>query len=247
DPVPLPLCGRLSGLILGLVYLLFVYKLGPMFMAHRKPYNVKRAMLIYNFLQIIMNLSIFVMAVYYLFWVRVYDFRCMTTLPLDHPMKNVERKMCFAYFLNKIFDLTDTVFFILRKSYKQISILHVYHHTLMAAAFPYVMHAFGPGGQYNSLGVLNVFVHAVMYAYYFMAALNPQMKNKQMWKKAITKLQMLQFLILWAQCILTPLLNPSCTVPMAQHIVQFACASSMFTMFSNFYYQSYIKVRSKTE
>lgn len=37
----------------------------------------------------------------------------------------------WLYYMCKITELLDTVFFVLRKKQNQISFLHVYHHTLM--------------------------------------------------------------------------------------------------------------------
>lgn len=37
----------------------------------------------------------------------------------------------YIYFLAKISELLDTVFFVLRKKERQISFLHMYHHTVM--------------------------------------------------------------------------------------------------------------------
>ncbi|KAH8339915.1 hypothetical protein KR067_002544, partial [Drosophila pandora] len=246
DPVRLPLFGVLPATLIVSVYLMVVLRWGPQFMAGRKPYNLKKAMLAYNLFQVLMNSSLFIMAFYYLFVKHTYDFRCMI-IPWDHPDKQVERLMSYSYYLNKILDLMDTVFFVLRKSNKQITVLHVYHHALMVIATPIVNHLYGPGGQYATMGTLNLFVHAVMYAYYFAAALYPQMKNKLWWKKYITKLQMVQFMILLGQSILTVWLNPSCTVPMPIQYIQLAVASSMMVMFGNFYYHTYVKVKSKSE
>lgn len=37
----------------------------------------------------------------------------------------------WLYYIAKITELLDTVFFVLRKKDRQISFLHLYHHTLM--------------------------------------------------------------------------------------------------------------------
>jgi len=37
----------------------------------------------------------------------------------------------WLYYIAKITELLDTVFFVLRKKQRQISFLHLYHHTLM--------------------------------------------------------------------------------------------------------------------
>lgn len=42
-----------------------------------------------------------------------------------------EARGVYLYFLAKISELLDTVFFVLRKKDRQISFLHLYHHTVM--------------------------------------------------------------------------------------------------------------------
>jgi len=178
---------------------------------------------------------------------KPYNFRCMDILPSDHPDKNADRLFTYFYFLNKVADLMDTVFFVLRKSFKQITVLHVYHHAFMAFGVPMTYYFYGPGGQYNTMGYLNSFVHVVMYAYYFVAAWYPQVKNKLWWKQYITKLQILQFVVLFAQAVLTMWLNPACTFPKTLQFVQIAISTSMMVMFGNFYYQTYLKAKSKKQ
>lgn len=39
------------------VYLLFVTKLGPMWMKNREPYNLKRVMMAYNFFQVVICIA----------------------------------------------------------------------------------------------------------------------------------------------------------------------------------------------
>lgn len=56
------------------------------------------------------------------------DFKCQ---PLDftYSALGLHSAICaYAYFLLKILDLFDTIFFVLRKRARQISFLHVYHH-----------------------------------------------------------------------------------------------------------------------
>ena len=49
-----------------------------------------------------------------------------------------------------------------------------------------------PGGQESFGGLLNSFVHVVMYSYYFLAALGPAFQRYLWWKKYLTTFQMLQ-------------------------------------------------------
>ena len=39
--------------------------------------------------------------------------------------------MKYHYLLNKFMDLTETLVFVLRKNYRQISVLHIYHHVFV--------------------------------------------------------------------------------------------------------------------
>ncbi|XP_043646036.1 elongation of very long chain fatty acids protein F [Drosophila teissieri] len=248
DPVRLPMLGTpLPAIAIVVAYLLLIFKVGPDFMRTRKPYNIRNAMLVYNFCQVLMNSGIFIMGSYYLFRKKMYNFSCMDMLPWDHPDKGVDRMFTYVYFINKLIDLMDTVFFVLRKSAKQITVLHVYHHVFMVLGVPLTYYFYGPGGQYNLMGYLNSFVHVVMYAYYFASAWYPNVKSTVWCKEYITKLQFLQFVILFAQSLLTLWLSPGCGVPKVLQYVQLGGSVSMMVMFGNFYYQTYVKAKSKQQ
>ncbi|KAH8260939.1 hypothetical protein KR044_000896, partial [Drosophila immigrans] len=224
-------------------YLLFTLKLGRKFMEHRAPYNLKNIMIVYNIIQVIYNTILFIYGIYYVFISPRYDRSCMTNLPYDHPEKNIERAVVYSFFINKYIDLLDTIFFVLRKSYKQITVLHVYHHVIMTYPFYWYIQIYGFGGQYLTMGFLNTFVHAVMYFYYFISSMYPELKGSLWWKKYITKLQIFQFILLLLQPIHVLIFNPGCKVPYFLHLLQMLVSASMITMFSKFYYRAYIKPR----
>lgn len=50
------------------------------------------------------------------------------------------------------------------------------------------------GEQGILCGALNASVHVVMYSYYFLSALGPEVQKYLWWKKYITKLQMVSSL-----------------------------------------------------
>ncbi|KAH8337015.1 hypothetical protein KR059_011708, partial [Drosophila kikkawai] len=247
DPVYIPLFSSpLAAIIIVLIYLLLIFKIGPDFMECRKPLNVTSAMLKYNIFQIVINGIMFGLGCYYLFVKRVYDVRCLEAMPLDHPGKNEDRLVIYIYFLNKVLDLCDTLFFVLRKSYKQITVLHVYHHALMVLGVPITYYFYGSGGPYLLMGYINSLVHVVMYGYYYAAALYPGVRDKLWLKKSITTMQIVQFIILFSHAAVTWLLNKKCSVPGFMHFVQLIVAISMIVMFGNFYYQTYCRAKSKS-
>ncbi|XP_017836674.1 elongation of very long chain fatty acids protein F-like [Drosophila busckii] len=242
----LPLADSAWAVTLILVgYLAFVLKLGRIYMQSRAPYNVKHLMLVYNLFQIVFNASLCLYGGYYFF--RFYNLSCMETLPFDNPHKQIERWGTYAYYLNKILDLLDTVFFVLRKSYKQITLLHVYHHIMMVYTVFWVQRFYGFGGQYALMGILNTCVHSVMYTYYFFSAKYPQLKQSIWWKKYITTIQIAQFLILFVQSIYMLLFNRSCTFPLFMQYMQLFQASVMLIMFTKFYIQAYVKPIKKKQ
>ncbi|KAM8714165.1 hypothetical protein ACLKA7_014327 [Drosophila subpalustris] len=193
-------------LILG--YLLIVLKFGKKFMEHRQPFEIKKIMIFYNFFQVIYNGITFGSLFYYVVIKPAYPFDCFHTLPLDDPKKNIERMLTFLYFINKIIDLLDTVFFVLRKSYKQITFLHVYHHSAMVCAIYWTVRFYGFGGQFAIVGLANTFVHTVMYFYYMISAIYTGLKQSLWWKKYITKIQIIQFVIGMSHSIYILIFNP---------------------------------------
>lgn len=165
----------------------------------------------------------------------------MHTLPLDHPNKDLERNITYAYFINKIIDLLDTIFFVLRKKYKQVTFLHVYHHIMMVYTVYWVIRVYGCGGQYCLMALLNSFVHVVMYFYYLTSALNTEIRGSLWWKKYITLIQIVQFTILLLQACWMLVFRRQCQFPLYLQLMQLVQATLMITMFSKFYIKNYIR------
>lgn len=172
--------------------------------------------------------------------VGICNWQCMEPFPAGHERKNLERYMHFAFYINKILDLLDTVFFVLRKSYKQISFLHVYHHIMMVIGCYMILRYYGTGGHINTLGLVNSFVHTIMYFYYFLSALSPGIKASIWWKKYITISQIIQFVLLFTYASYIMVFSPDCGYPKFQLLVQMVQAVMMMYMFGNFYYKTYI-------
>ncbi|KAL7737244.1 hypothetical protein ACLKA6_005422 [Drosophila palustris] len=178
---------------------------------------------------------------YYLIIVQICDLKCMVSFPEGHERKNLEKYLHYAYFINKIIDLLDTVFFVLRKSYKQISFLHVYHHVMMVLVCHLIMRFYGTGGHNNSVGMINSFVHTVMYFYYFLSAKYPGIKASIWWKKYITLIQLIQFVIIFTHASYVLLFVKDCAFPSSLLLLQILQAVLMMYMFSNFYIKTYIR------
>ncbi|CAF4756039.1 unnamed protein product [Pieris macdunnoughi] len=222
--------------IIGL-YLYFTLKWGPRYMADKKPFQLQKTLVVYNFLQVIVSIFLFYEGLD-AGWLRTYSWKCQ---PVDFsPTPEAMRvaRGVYIYFLAKMTELLDTVFFVIRKKERQITFLHLYHHTVMPM-ISWGATKYYPGGHGTLIGVINSFVHIIMYSYYMMAALGPKYQRYLFWKKYITTMQMLQFCITFIHS--SQLLFYECGYP--RWSVVFTLPNSIFFyyLFYDFYYKAYGK------
>jgi len=135
------------------------------------------------------------------------------------------------------------VFIVLRKKNSQVSFLHVYHHGGMVFGVSIFMTFLG-GSHCSMLGIINLLVHTVMYAYYYAASLGA-VKNLLWWKQRITQLQLMQFGYLTFHFLLVIVRNP-CQFPVFIAFIGFIQNIFMFSMFFDFYYKTYIRKQRKS-
>lgn len=127
----------------------------------------------------------------------------------------------------------------MRKRFTHITFLHVYHHSAMVIA-TYIAVRFLPAGHGTMLGVLNCLVHAIMYGYYLVSAINENVKKSIWWKKHITQVQMIQFLILAVHFGQT-LFNADCLYPKPISFIMAIQNIFMLFMFGDFYRNAYLR------
>ncbi|XP_075981609.1 very long chain fatty acid elongase 7-like [Anticarsia gemmatalis] len=220
-------------------YLMFVKLVLPVYMRHRKPYQLRTIIKWYNVLQILAN-AVVSWGVLTSGWTTHYHFGCM--LP-DYSMDPLAVRMLsymWGLVVIKVVEFVETAFFVLRKRDRQASFLHVYHHvTTLIITWAGVKYV---GGGITSFSVmLNAAIHVLMYTYYlFSAEGSPGVKaflNK--YKKWLTVVQMVQFttmLIYSSQVFL-----PSCNAPTGITYLYFPNVIFIYYMFYDFYKKNYLK------
>ncbi|XP_054263722.1 elongation of very long chain fatty acids protein AAEL008004-like [Macrosteles quadrilineatus] len=235
SPVPI--------LLLVTSYLVFVLRLGPWFMKNRPPYNVEKPMMLYNIVQMAINLYFVLVACLYVWLPGHYNWICQRPIYEPNPVEDIVVGKFYLFMCSRILDLLDTVFMVLKKNNHQISFLHLYHHTFVATAC-WICVKYMPGGQPAFFGTLNAFVHVVMYFYYFLTAIDASYKKSIWWKRHITELQLAQFFILLVQQLYA-ILSPTCDF--SKYLLAFFLSQAilMIYLFSNFYYNAYIKKQPK--
>ncbi|CAH1401324.1 unnamed protein product [Nezara viridula] len=166
--------------------------IGPSLMKKYSPFRPKRWLLAYNILQVICN----VFLLYLIFdccglgIFRVWNHVCdpvSSSVGFDQQVQFKVLRLMYVYYLIKIFDLIDTVFLILMK--KQLSFLHLFHHSSMVFSI-WVTTSFFREQIGIFFGFMNTLVHAVMYCYYFLSSFGPVAQKYLSWKKHLTSLQM---------------------------------------------------------
>ncbi|KAF1743051.1 hypothetical protein MXB_3829 [Myxobolus squamalis] len=149
----------------------------------------------------------------------------------------------YLYFLTKILEFTDTIIFILRKKFNQVSLFHVYHHI---SIFLVMWHQFkyNPGPFGMPLSVINCIVHVFMYSYYLLSGLGPGVQKFLWWKKYITQMQLIQLCAI--MFYLTYVFFHGTYYPTHLVIIYFCYNVTMIGFFIHFYLTSYRKL-SKIE
>ncbi|XP_070491195.1 very long chain fatty acid elongase 7 [Chironomus tepperi] len=220
-------------------YLYFCLYAGPRYMKNRKPFQLTKTLIVYNAVQVVFSIILVIEGLEG-GWRKHYNFRCQ---PVDYSTNPSAIRMARAvwlYYMAKIIELLDTVFFVLRKKQSQVSFLHVYHHTLMPVC-AFIGVKFFAGGHGTLLGLINSFIHVIMYMYYMLSAI-PSMQKYLWWKRYLTIMQIIQFLIVFCHTVQVQF-RPSCTYPKSIAALLTLNAALFTYMFSSFYIKSYTKKR----
>uniref|UniRef100_A0A034VHB6 Elongation of very long chain fatty acids protein n=2 Tax=Bactrocera dorsalis TaxID=27457 RepID=A0A034VHB6_BACDO len=226
-----------------LTYVYLVKVLGPRLMENRKPFQLQNTLIIYNAAQVIFSAWLFYECLMGGWWGH-YSFRCQPVDYSDDPTTKRMVHACWWYYFSKFTEFMDTIFFVLRKKTSQVTTLHVIHHGCMPMSVWFGV-KFTPGGHSTFFGLLNTFVHIVMYTYYMFSAMGPQFQKYLWWKKYLTTLQMVQFVLIMVHAF--QLLFIDCNYPKAfvwwigMHAVMF------FFLFNEFYKNAYKGRRMRKE
>ncbi|XP_068979264.1 very long chain fatty acid elongase AAEL008004-like isoform X4 [Bombus flavifrons] len=222
-------------LFICLSYVYGVKVLGPKLMENRKPFQLKNTLIIYNLFQMVFSAWLFYESLMGGWWDQ-YSFRCQ---PVDYSNNPTAVRMvhaCWWYYFSKFTEFMDTIFFVLRKKNDHVSTLHVIHHGCMPMSVWFGV-KFTPGGHSTFFGLLNTFVHIVMYTYYLLAAMGPRLQPYLWWKKYLTVFQMIQFIAVMIHAF--QLLFIDCNYPKAFVWWIGLHATMFFFLFNEFYQQSY--------
>ncbi|KAL8614269.1 hypothetical protein ACOMHN_007607 [Nucella lapillus] len=145
-------------------------------------------------------------------------------------------KVIWWYYFSKLIEFADTIIFVFRKKKNQITFLHMYHHSSMPLLW-WIGTRFAPGGEAFFCATMNSFVHVVMYSYYMMSAMGSALQPYLWWKKYLTSLQLLQFVLILGRVSYT--VYTGCQYPRLFQKMLLVYMVTLITLFSNFYFHAY--------
>lgn len=206
-------------------------------MENRLPFQLRGVIVIYNAFQIAFNGWIFYKTCR-LTWFNGYSFVCQ---PVDYSTNEDALQLVmigYCFYISKIIDFLDTAFFVMRKKNKQITFLHVFHHSVMPPSV-WICFRFIVGGHCCFFVTFNSLVHVIMYFYYLMAAMGPRFQKYLWWKRYVTVFQMIQFVCVGFHSL--QLLFVECNFPTAFSLWSVVQTVLFLSLFKNFHSKAYIK------
>ncbi|KAF3699352.1 Elongation of very long chain fatty acids protein 1 [Channa argus] len=223
-----------------LAYVFFSVYVGPRLMANRKPLRLNTAMMIYNLGMVLLNayiVSEFLLSG----WGTTYTWRCDLIDVSSSPQTLRMIRASWLFYFSKFIELFDTLFFVLRKKQSQITFLHVFHHSFMPWTWWWGITLTPAGGMGAFHALVNAVVHVIMYFYYGLSAAGPRFQKYLWWKKYITAIQLLQFVLVSVH-ISQYYFMEKCDyqVPLWIHLI-WLYGVFFFLLFSNFWVQAYIR------
>jgi len=151
--------------------------------------------------------------------------------------------LLWLFYISKVWDFWDTIFIVLGKKWRQLSFLHVYHHTTIFLFYWLNSNVFYDGDIFLTI-VLNGFIHTVMYTYYFICMhTKDKSTGKSLpiwWKSYLTMMQMVQFVTMMSQgsYLVVSQCDQSSLRVSSTYVVYIL---SLFFLFAQFYVESYMK------
>eukprot|EP00928_Gymnodinium_smaydae_P009333 TRINITY_DN1347_c0_g1_i1.p1 TRINITY_DN1347_c0_g1~~TRINITY_DN1347_c0_g1_i1.p1 ORF type:complete len:425 (+),score=96.80 TRINITY_DN1347_c0_g1_i1:67-1275(+) len=147
----------------------------------------------------------------------------------------------WMFYAQKFWEFLDTWFFLLRKSFRQVTFLHVFHHCSITIVIGLIIPFEFNGDMYLPI-LLNSIVHVLMYSHYLVSALGLSTP----WKPWLTSMQLLQFMLIATQSGLSLSRGADYGAPYFAKVLMVCYMGSMLILFGNFFFQAYILKKPST-
>lgn len=222
-----------------LLYLYLIKWLLPKLMRPFKPFELNWPIRVYNLFMVLSNLWAF----YHGARILNFGVKCFGCEVINHKDYSHEAIELLHYgwlfYMSRLIEWLDTIFFVLRKKERQVTKLHVFHHSFVPL-ISWIYLKYHPGYSVAFFPLVNTFVHSIMYTYYFLATFGLSIQPYLWWKRYLTSLQIAQFVLILIQLASIPLTgNDKCQYPRGFLYVAFAGAILFLWLFYTYYRDTY--------
>ncbi|GBM60879.1 Elongation of very long chain fatty acids protein 1 [Araneus ventricosus] len=131
-----------------LVYILYTKLFGPLMMRNRKAFKLNKLMVLHNFEMAAANAYLAKECTKG--FIKYWNSRCgFKKSPAYADFLKEDGITVWLLFLLKHLELIDTVFFVLRKKFNQVSFLHVFHHSAVILIYWWILKTNELGKSHN--------------------------------------------------------------------------------------------------
>jgi len=218
-----------------LSYLLILH-FGRKWMSTREAFQIRGLMIFYNFAMVVLN-SFLLLEFIRFAWLRGHSFTCAGVEQGTSAESLRLVRVGFLFWFTKVIEFSDTFLFILRKKHQQVTFLHVFHHFAVPLSLWFAI-KMAPGGHGVFFATVNSAVHVMMYTYYGIAALGPEYHKFLWWKVWLTRMQIIQFVVVYLHSAQL-FYDNSCNYPILFTYVLNVYAVIFFVLFVHYYVKAY--------
>ncbi|CAG0887944.1 unnamed protein product [Cyprideis torosa] len=224
------------------IYVVAIFS-GQRWMRDRKPYDLTRALIVWNW-----SLAIFSLLAGIRGW--IYFFGEITTGTLDELLcypgafQKPQAPGCagypiwmWAFVFSKLLELGDTFFIVVRK--RPLIFLHYYHHISVLVC---ILYGYGQGVAVGLIFcMVNALVHFFMYSYYALRSM--RIKLPKIVSMTLTAMQIFQMLVALGVNWKTQLISrtmPNCTYTPQVAFLGYFFFATYALLFLHYFYKAYL-------
>lgn len=181
------------------------------------------------------NLSQIILCGYMTWGFFTYGFSLENPFGLNSPFTKEIEWFMFVHYVSKFLDFVDSWIMILKQNFRQLTFLHVYHHSSILLVWGFLLQLGQASGTAYFGAFLNSLVHLLMYSHYLYTSfgfVNPL-------KKWVTYIQLIQFFLCICHAVLTIFYETVLMKELAY--LQFGYHLTMIYLFSQFFKETYLK------
>ena len=146
-----------------------------------------------------------------------------------------------VHYLTKYLDFGDTIFMILKQNFRQLSFLHIFHHSSILVVWGYLLQTGHANGTAYFGAAINSFVHTIMYSHYLWTTLG--LNNP--FKRMVTQIQMVQFFLCLLHAVMVVVLER--VLPSYLAYLQLSYHCIMIYLFMDFQRRTYTESKKRTK